>query len=138
MKACHCWLEFNVVIFTIEIEYQEKREKYIHSKYFEIILSYMFTLIILTFISKIRTKPLSIATRPQEIMFANWAPACRVLVDNVSEWFSEAWLDDIRAPFFLTPGSRKKAFPMIYCSRILGQVFSSEISDPWQLFGWSI
>ncbi|CAE8700050.1 unnamed protein product [Polarella glacialis] len=23
-----------------------------------------------------------------EILFANWAPACRVLVDNVSEWFS--------------------------------------------------
>ncbi|CAE8646917.1 unnamed protein product [Polarella glacialis] len=23
-----------------------------------------------------------------EILFANWAPACRVLVENVSEWFS--------------------------------------------------
>ncbi|CAE8628400.1 unnamed protein product [Polarella glacialis] len=23
-----------------------------------------------------------------EILFANWAPACRVLVDNISEWFS--------------------------------------------------
>ncbi|CAK9003474.1 unnamed protein product [Durusdinium trenchii] len=27
-----------------------------------------------------------------EIMFANWAPACRVLVDNVSEWFSVFFL----------------------------------------------
>eukprot|EP00913_Durusdinium_trenchii_P018255 g17152.t1 len=28
----------------------------------------------------------------REIMFANWAPACRVLVDNVSEWFSVFFL----------------------------------------------
>ncbi|CAE8676094.1 unnamed protein product [Polarella glacialis] len=27
-----------------------------------------------------------------EIIFANWAPACRVLVDNVSEWFSNFFL----------------------------------------------
>lgn len=26
------------------------------------------------------------------IMFANWAPACRVLVENVSEWFSVFFL----------------------------------------------
>ena len=26
-------------------------------------------------------------------MFANWAPACRVLVDNVSEWFSASWAE---------------------------------------------
>ena len=23
-----------------------------------------------------------------EILFANWGPPCRVLVDNISEWFS--------------------------------------------------
>lgn len=23
-----------------------------------------------------------------EILFANWSPPCRVLVDNLSEWFS--------------------------------------------------
>ncbi|CAE7250780.1 CACNA1A [Symbiodinium natans] len=27
-----------------------------------------------------------------EIMFANWGPACRVLVDNISEWFSVFFL----------------------------------------------
>eukprot|EP00913_Durusdinium_trenchii_P020487 g19246.t1 len=27
-----------------------------------------------------------------EIMFANWGPPCRVLVDNVSEWFSAFFL----------------------------------------------
>eukprot|EP00913_Durusdinium_trenchii_P005732 g5347.t1 len=26
--------------------------------------------------------------KAEEILFANWGPACRVLVDNVSEWFS--------------------------------------------------
>lgn len=23
-----------------------------------------------------------------EVLFANWAPSCRALVDNVSEWFT--------------------------------------------------
>ncbi|CAK8995722.1 Voltage-dependent calcium channel type D subunit alpha-1 (DmCa1D) [Durusdinium trenchii] len=27
-----------------------------------------------------------------EVLFANWAPACRVLVDNVSEWYSIAFI----------------------------------------------
>ncbi|CAE8628489.1 unnamed protein product, partial [Polarella glacialis] len=27
-----------------------------------------------------------------EILFANWAPACRILVDNVNEWFSAFFL----------------------------------------------
>lgn len=30
--------------------------------------------------------------RPQEIMFANWAPPCRVVVENVSEWFAVFFL----------------------------------------------
>jgi len=28
------------------------------------------------------------AAKPKEIMFANWSPPCRVLVENISEWFS--------------------------------------------------
>lgn len=27
-----------------------------------------------------------------EIIFANWAPSCRVLVDNISEWFTVFFL----------------------------------------------
>eukprot|EP00434_Breviolum_minutum_P028876 symbB.v1.2.025540.t1/scaffold2484.1/size137403/2 len=27
-----------------------------------------------------------------EVLFANWAPACRVLIDNVSEWYSVAFI----------------------------------------------
>ena len=27
-----------------------------------------------------------------EVMFANWAPSCRALVENVSEWFSVFFL----------------------------------------------
>jgi hypothetical protein len=27
-----------------------------------------------------------------EVLFANWSPACRVLVENVSEWFSLVFL----------------------------------------------
>eukprot|EP00438_Fugacium_kawagutii_P023053 Skav232361 [mRNA] locus=scaffold1062:208639:224820:- [translate_table: standard] len=33
-----------------------------------------------------------VAAAPFEIMFANWGPPCRVLVDNVSEWFSAFFL----------------------------------------------
>ena len=29
-----------------------------------------------------------LAALAKEILFANWSPPCRVLVDNVSEWFS--------------------------------------------------
>ena len=27
-----------------------------------------------------------------EVLFANWAPACRVLIDNVSEWYAVAFI----------------------------------------------
>ena len=27
-----------------------------------------------------------------EVLFANWAPACRVLMDNVSEWYSTVFI----------------------------------------------
>ncbi|CAE8588880.1 unnamed protein product [Polarella glacialis] len=27
-----------------------------------------------------------------EVLFANWAPSCRILVENVSEWFSLAFI----------------------------------------------
>ncbi|CAK9066434.1 unnamed protein product [Durusdinium trenchii] len=39
--------------------------------------------------------PLAVETfrgRAEEVLFANWAPAARVLIDNVSEWYSLAFI----------------------------------------------
>ena len=68
----------------------------------------------------------------QEIMFANWSPPCRVLVEHVSEWFSIFFLlyrcQDSDSEMIIHLGTKMvfDGFCMIWC-----RCFNNQ---PWQMF----